>query len=136
MKARLLLGATLLTLAACQQGPPKVVQPPSPGSPALQEDLPAPHGFDLKESQTNPNPTGAFRVIKQTLQGRNRKVDFVVGFYEETFPKHGWTLEKKAGDLKNGPATLAFLKKEERCDIEIKEETSNTVGIRLNVTKK
>jgi hypothetical protein len=135
MKPSLVLAVSLLAAAGCKDGPP-VVQPPPPGSQALQEDLPAPHGFELKDNQTHTNPTGAFRVVKQYLQGRNRKIDYVVGFYEETFPKHGWTLEKKGGDLKNGPASLSFLKKDERCDIEVKDETSATVGIRLNVTRK
>lgn len=132
-----LVAATVLTalLASCAEGPPQVVQPLPPGHAALHPDLPAPQGFVFVENQSHSSPTGSFRVVHQVLEGKERRVDGAVKFYKEAFPTHGWTLEKEEGQPP-GPVRLSFVKKEERCRIEISESSRTVVAVRLKVNRK
>ena len=80
---------------------------------ALQPDMPSPEGFVSRQNVVSSNPTAAWRVVNQTLEGRNRRVEGAAQFYREIWPAHGWRLENSGGDLKSGPYTLAFSKKRE-----------------------
>jgi hypothetical protein len=128
------LTALVATLAACAEGP-KVVQPLPPGNASLHPDLPSPQGFVFVENQSHSSPTGSFRVVNQTLEGKERRVEGAVKFYKEAFPAHGWTLEKEEGQAP-GTIRLSFVKKEERCRIEISEPTRAVVTVRLKVNRK
>ncbi len=122
-----------VAFAACKE--PRIVQPEPPMEVGkLQEDLPLPEGFTCSENYGNKNPTGDFRVWTQVMRG-NRRVEQAVAFYKEAFPKHKWTLEKEEGNLKT-EARLSFVKREERCNIEIKDESATSVVIRLKVNRK
>ncbi len=122
-------------LAACEGGP-KVTTPIQPSSQALQPDLPAPEGFVSRENAVNPNPTGAWRVVNQRLEGKDRRIEGAVEFYRETWPKHGWTLEESKGDPRNGPFTLVFSNRSERARLELRDASRTLVEIKLNVNKK
>ena len=125
----------LAALPGCESGP-KVVSPAQPSSQALQPDLPAPEGFVSRENAVNANPTGAWRVVNQRLEGKNRRIEGAAQFYREAWPTQGWTLEGSSGDPKNGPLTLVFVNKVERATVEIRDLTRDTVGVTLKVTKK
>lgn len=128
--------ALLVSIAAgCGSGP-SVVTPASPSGQAQQPDLPSPEGFVSRRMAVNSNPTGAWRVVNQTLEGRERRVEGAAQFYRAAWPAHGWTLEEAQGDLRNGPYTLVFSKKEERARIEIRDETREMVVVVLKVDKK
>ncbi len=138
MKARLLIAALVLTAAALGcENPPRVVNP-DPKTSKLDvrhPDLPAPEGFVYDTNITDTNPTGSFRVINQSLTGKNRRVEGAAKFYKEVLPTHGWTLEGQEGTAA-GPVTLKFLKKDERCRIEIKDKSQTEVGVVLKVNRK
>jgi len=125
----------VLALAGCESGP-KVVTPAPPSGQALQPDLPAPEGFVSRENAVNPNPTGAWRVVNQRLEGASRRIEGAAQFYREVWPTHGWTLEESKGDARNGPFTMVFTKKNERARLEIRDASRTMVEIRLNVNKK
>jgi hypothetical protein len=131
-----LAAATALAalLASCAEGP-KVVQPLPPGNASLHPDLPAPQGFVFVENQSHSSPTGSFRTVNQVLEGKERRVEGALQFYKEAFPVHGWTLEKEEG-RPPGPIRLSFVKKEERCRIEISESSPTVVAVRLKVNRK
>ena len=129
------LAALLLALPGCESGP-KVVTPAQPSAQALQPDLPSPEGFISTENAVNWNPTGAWRVANQTLEGKNRRIEGAAQFYREAWPKHGWTLEDSKGDPKNGPLTLVFANRNERARLEIRDATREMVMIKLHVDKK
>ena len=129
------LSALLLALPGCESGP-KVVTPAQPSGQALQPDLPSPEGFVSTENAVNRNPTGAWRVVNQTLEGKNRRIEGAAQFFREAWPKHGWTLEESKGDPKNGPLTLVFSNRNERARLEIKDATREMVMIKLHVDKK
>ncbi len=125
----------LAAFAGCKE--PKIVEPPPPmtvGAP--QEDLPPPEGFTYAPNECfgNTSPTGAFRVWTQVLRG-NRRVEQAVNFYKEVFPRHKWTLEKEEGNPKTD-ARLSFVKQDERCRIEVKDESATSVLIKLKVDRK
>jgi hypothetical protein len=123
----------LVALLGCKE--PRVVEPPPPMSVGVvHEDLPAPEGFSYVDNFGNTSPTGAFRVLTQTMRG-NRRVEQAVNFYKEVFPRHKWTMEKEEGNLKTD-ARLSFVKGDERCGIEIKDESQTSVFIRLKVDRK
>jgi hypothetical protein len=133
---RTILAAGMLALlAACPDGPKIVEPPPQSKSGALHADLPTPPGFIYSDNLTDENPTRAFRVVKQVLKGPNQRVGAAHEFYKGTFPKQGWTLEGEDTQAK-GVVRLSFVKKNERCRIEIKDESPTSVGIILNVTRK
>ncbi len=122
-----------LAFLGCKE--PRIVQPDPPMNVGmLHEDLPPPEGFTYFENFGNTSPTGAFRVLTQALRG-NRRVEGAVNFYKEAFPRHKWTLEKEEGDLKT-EARLSFVKNDERCRIEIKDESQTSVLIRIKVDRK
>lgn len=129
-----LLSATLL-LAACEN-PPKVVTPDSPSTRgAVHADLPAPQGFVYTENIGDKNPAGTFRVLTQALSGKDQRVDGAVAFYKQALPGHGWTLEKEEGDARSA-VRLSFVKKEERCRIEVKDASRTEVVATLKVNRK
>ncbi|HEX7896208.1 MAG TPA: hypothetical protein VF950_00410 [Planctomycetota bacterium] len=124
-----------LALAACEN-PPKVMNPDSPSTVgALHADLPAPNGFVYVKNVGDTNPTGAFRVLTQVLEGKQQRVEAAVKFYKEAFPAHGWALEGEEGSAKDA-IRLSFLKKEERCRVEIKDTTRELVTSTVKVTRK
>ena len=127
--------ALMVVLAACGSGPKVVTPAPALGQ-ALQPDMPSPEGFVSRQNVVTSNPTAAWRVVNQTLEGRNRRVEGAAQFYREIWPAHGWTPENSGGDLKSGPYTLVFSKKNERARIEIKDAARDLVVIVLNVDKK
>ena len=130
-----LLAALLLALPGCESGP-KVVTPPPPSGQALQPDLPCPQGFVSTENAVNSNPTGAWRLVNQTLEGKDRRIEGASQFYRDTWPKHGWTLEDSKGDPRNGPLTLVFANRNERARLEIRDAARDLVVIKLHVDKK
>jgi hypothetical protein len=130
--------AALLVLAAaaaCKDGPKIEVPPAVSKEGVLHPDLPTPPGFTYTENLSDANPTGAFRVVRQALTGPNQRVEGASAFYKKTFPGQGWSLEGE--DVKDlGVVRLAFVKKNERCRIEIKDETPASVLVVLRVTRK
>lgn len=124
----------LLALAACEN-PPKVLTPDSPSTVgAVHVDLPAPQGFVYVKNISDSSPTGAFRVVNQVLEGRNQRVQAAVDFYKQAFPAQGWSLEKEEGSARDA-VRLSFVKKEERCRVEIKD-LPQLVKSTLNVNRK
>lgn len=120
MRSWLLLATLTLALAACEN-PPKVMTPDSPSSVgALHTDLPAPGGFVYVKNISDTSPTGAFRVVTQVLEGKDQRVESAARFYKEAFPAQGWTLESEEGGVREG-LRLSFVKKEERCRVELKD---------------
>ena len=129
------LALLALAVAGCQDGP-KVVAPESPSrSGALHQDLPAPPGFVYVENLTDTSPTAAFRVVNQVLEGRNQRVAGAVKFYKEAFPVHGWTLQSEEGDLRDA-VRLSFVKKDERCVVDVKDASQTLVRSTLRVSRK
>jgi len=129
------LSAVLLVVAGCESGP-KVVTPAQPSGQAIQPDLPSPEGFVSTENAVNANPTGAWRVVNQALEGKNRRIEGAAAFYREAWPRHGWTLEDTKGDATNGPLMLVFSNKVERARVEIQDTTREMTVIKLHVEKK
>jgi hypothetical protein len=127
--------ALLAMLPGCGSGP-RVVKPPQPSAQALQPDLPAPEGFVVEENTVNANPTGSWRVVHQTLEGRNRRIEGAAQFYRDAWPAQGWRLEESTGDPRNGPVVLVFANRTERARVEIADRTRDTVAVNVNVTKK
>ena len=125
----------LVAFPGCESGP-KVVTPAQPSAQALQPDLPSPEGFVSTENAVNANPTGAWRLVNQTLEGKSRRVEGAAQFYREAWPTHGWTLEDSKGDAKTGPLTLVFANRNERARIEIRDAARDLVEIKLHVEKK
>lgn len=126
--------AFLVLLAACKE--PPIQTPPSPSTTGrLFEDLPVPEGFTYSENISNTNPTGAFRVITQKLRGPNRRIEGAVNYYKAALPPHRWELEREDGKAP-GPVKLSFVKKEERCRIEISDESPTVVRVVLKVDRK
>ena len=124
-----------LALAACEN-PPKVMNPDSPSTVgALHADLPAPNGFVYVKNVGDTNPTGAFRVLTQILEGKEQRVEAAAQFYKQAFPTHGWTLESEEGSARDA-VRLSFLKKEERCRVEIKDASRTMVTSTVKVSKK
>jgi hypothetical protein len=138
MKVRLLIAALVVTAVSTGcDNPPKVVNP-DPKTSKLDvrhPDLPAPEGFVYDTNITDTSPTGAFRIINQTMTGKNRRVEGAAKFYKEVLPTHGWTAEGEEGTAA-GPMKLKFVKKDERCQIEIKDKSQTEVGIALKVNRK
>jgi hypothetical protein len=123
----------LVALLGCKE--PKIVEPPPPMTVGtVHEDLPPPEGFTYVDNYGNTSPTGSFRVLTQTMRG-NRRVELAVSFYKEVFPRHKWTLEKEEGNLKTD-AKLSFVKNDERCRIEIRDESQTSVLVKLKVDRK
>jgi hypothetical protein len=137
MKVRLLAAAIALAAAAACDNPPKVVNPDPPTSKTdvRHPDLPAPEGFVYDVNITDTSPTGAFRVINQALTGKNRRVEGASRFYKDVLPTHGWKLEGEEGGAA-GPMKLVFVKKDERCRIEIKDKSQTEVAVSLKVNRK
>ena len=138
MKARLLIAALAVTAAAlgCEHTPQVVNPDPKTSKLDVRHpDLPAPEGFVYDTNITDTSPTGAFRVINQTMTGKNRRVEGAAKFYREILPSHGWTAEGEEGTAA-GPMKLRFVKKDERCLIEIKDKSQTEVGITLKVNRK
>jgi hypothetical protein len=129
------LRAVLMALAGCEGGP-RVASPAQPSSQAQQADLPSPEGFVSTGNAVNANPTGAWRVVNQTLEGRNRRIGTAADFYRDAWPRLGWTLEDASGDARNGPLTLVFTKRSERARLELQDSGREIVVIRLHVEKK
>jgi len=124
-----------VAFAGCKE--PRVVEPPPPMAVGtVHEDLPPPEGFNYvpNECYSSTSPTGAFRVLTQVLRG-NRRVAQAVDFYKEAFPRHKWSLEKEEGNLKT-EARLSFVKQDERCAVEIKDESAASVLIKVKVNRK
>jgi hypothetical protein len=125
----------LLALAACEN-PPKVVQPDSPSTlGAVHADLPAPQGFVYVKNIGDRNPSGAFRVLTQVLEGKDQRVEAAAAFYKQALPVHGWVFESEEGSARD-VLRLSFSKKEERCRIEIKDASRTLVVSSLKVNKK
>ena len=132
---RFLVLPALLVLAACEN-PPKVVQPDSPSTlGALHADLPAPNGFVYVKNVGDTNPSGTFRVLTQVLEGKDQRVEAAAKFYKDAFPGHGWTLEGEEGSARDS-VRLAFVKKQERCRVEIADATRTMVTSTLKVNRK
>ena len=122
-------------LAACEGGP-RVVTPPSPSTQGtVHPDLPLPEGFVYRKNVSDKNPTGAFRVVNQTAVGKNRNVEFAAKFYREVFPRHGWTLEGEDRSPR-GNVSLVFVKKEERCRIQLRASDRTTTTAVIDVNRK
>ena len=124
-----------LASAGCQDGPKIVVPPPASTSGAVHADLPCPPGFVYSENLSDSNPTGAFRVIMQQIKGPNQRVEASAKFFKTVYPGQGWSLESE-DTQQLGVVRLAFTKKNERCRVEIKDETPTSVLIVLKVTRK
>lgn len=132
MKHLVLLPA-ILALAACEN-PPKIVNPDSPSTlGAVHVDLPAPQGFVYTKNIGDRTPN--FRVLTQILEGKEQRVEGAVAFYKQAFPAQGWTLESEEGSARDG-IRLSFTKKEERCRIEIKDQSRTLVLATLKVNRK
>ena len=128
--------AAVLALASGCKDPAKVVVPVSPSNVnQVHPDLPAPQGVEYVENISDTNPTGDFRVVTQELDGKDQRTATAAAFYKDTFPRHQWALEKEEGDGKTA-ATLIWVKKDERCRIEIKDASPTLVKISLKVTRK
>lgn len=121
-------------LALILTGCPVVSPDPPMDVNRAYEDLPAPPGFAMKENYGNTSPTAAFRVLTQTLRAPEARAEHAAKFYKDSFPLHGWTLEKGDGAAP-GPFTLAFTRKDERCRLEIREE-GKAVVVSLKVNRK
>ena len=133
MKPLLLLLPAFLALAACEN-PPKVVNPDSPSTlDAVHVDLPTPQGFVYVKNIGDRTPN--FRVLTQVLEGKEQRVEGAVAFYKQAFPAQGWTLESEEGSARDG-VRLAFTKKEERCRIEVKDQSRTVVVATLKVNRK
>jgi len=137
MKARLLSAVLALAAVIGCENTAKVVNPNPPTSKTdvRHPDLPAPEGFVYDTNITDTSPTGAFRVINQALSGKNRRVEGAAKFYKEVLPVHGWALEGEEGTAA-GPIKLKFAKKDERCQIEIKDASQTVVAVSLKVNRK
>jgi hypothetical protein len=128
--------AAALALAVGCNDPAKVVVPQSPSNVnQVHPDLPSPNGFEYTKNISDTNPTGDFRVVTQELEGKDKRTAGAAAFYKDTYPKHHWALEKEEGDGKTSVA-LSFVKKDERCRIEIKDYGTDLVKILLKVTRK
>jgi hypothetical protein len=128
--------AAALALAVGCNDPAKVVVPQSPSNVnQVHPDLPSPNGFEYTKNISDTNPTGDFRVVTQELEGKEQRTSVAAAFFKDTYPRHHWTLEKEEGDGKTA-AALTFVKKDERCRIEIKDASSTLVKISLKVTRK
>lgn len=132
--------AALFVLAlgavGCRGG--ELVNPNPPMSVgAVYTDLPAPEGFvyDKNDSYGNTSPTGAFRVINQVMRGKDRRIEGAVQHFKEKLAVHGWQIESQEGNPP-GPVKLAFTRKEERCRIDIRDESASVVIAVLKVNKK
>ena len=116
-----------------------IQRPESPSTTGqLHTDLPAPQGFDYAPERgniTDTSPTGKFRVVKQTLTGPKRDLAPTVKFYEEVFPEHGWTLEKKE-TAANGAVHLDFSKGIERCHVEVHGLPGGDTTAKVSVNRK
>ena len=124
----------LMLLPGCPG--PHAITPGSPGEEGrIHADLPAPNGFTYTENHTFTNPTGAFRVLTQKLDGPNRRVKNTAAFYRDTFPVHGWKLKSEDGSSP-GPVTLTFERKEERCRVSIRGVTARRVEVVLKVNRR
>ncbi len=129
--------AALLTAclaAGCQDGP-KIYHPESSTSGGTFDDLPAPPHFAYSHNKSDKNPTGAFRVVNQVLKGPSQRVEDAAKFYRDLYPTKGWKLEKEQGDPK-AAVSFSFSNKEERCTVEIKDESPTVVVVSLKVDKK
>ena len=125
-----LVAFSLLLLPGCPGH--RVVTPISPGEEGrIHADIPAPEGFIYTENFGRTNPSGAFRVLTQVLDGQNRRVKNTATFYRETFPIHGWKLKSEDGAAPK-PVTLTFDKKEERCIIQIDGGKRVKVELKIN----
>jgi hypothetical protein len=122
-------------LAGCESGP-RVVVPDSPAGHAVFDDLPAPQGYVYVRNDSNASPGAGFRIVNQVLDGKERRVEQAVQFLKEAYPRQGWTIEKEEGDAKNGPCTLSFTNKTERCVVELRYEAATTVRMVLKVNRK
>ena len=56
-------------------------------------------------------------------------------FYKEAFPVHGWTLQSEEGDLRDA-VRLSFVKKDERCVVDVKDASQTLVRSTLRVSRK
>ena len=132
---RILALSALLALAACEN-PPKVVQPDAPSTVgAVHADIPAPQGFVYVTNISDTNPSGTFRVLTQVLEGKDQRVEAAAAFYKQALPAHGWALESEEGSAKDA-VRLSFLKKQERCRVEIKDATRTMVTSSVKVNRK
>ena len=128
--------AAVLALAVGCNDPAKVVVPVSPSNVnQVHPDLPAPQGFEYTKNISDTNPTGDFRVVTQELEGKNQRTSVAAAFFKDAYPRHQWALEKEEGDGKTA-AVLTFVKKDERCRVEIKDFGTDLVKIQLKVTRK
>ena len=86
-----------------------------------------------RRNTSDKSPTGAFRVVNQTAEGKNRKIEIAAKFYRDAFPRHGWTLEGEDRTAR-GNVTLVFVKKEERCRVQLHltERTTTIATIDVN----
>lgn len=135
MNVRLSAAAVALILAACEQTP-KLANPPSPSDEGrVYPDLPLPPGFIYRGNVSDKSPTGAFRVVNQTAEAKNRRLDLAAKFIGDVFPRHGWKLENEDRSAAGG-VTLVFVKKEERCRVQLSQKDRTTVAFRLNVNRK
>ena len=112
-----------------------VTPEPAGNEDRLHADLPAPRGFIYVHNLGKTNPTGAFRVLSQELDGRNHRVNHTATFYRGTFRVHGWSLENEDGPAE-GPVTLTFEKEEERCIVIISAVTPKRVKVVLNINRR
>ena len=126
-----------LALSGCQDR--GIKRPPSPSSTGqIHPDLPAPPGFDYAPERgnlTDSPPGSKFRVIKQSLTGPKRDVAPTVTFYEEVFPKHGWTLDSKE-TADNGATNLTFSKGVEVCHVEVHGLPGEDTTAKVTVNRK
>ena len=124
----------LLLLPGCPVRGTHTPEPPGDEG-RLHADLPAPGGFIYTKNLGRTNPTGAFRVLNQTLDSRNSRVMITVEFYRDTFPIHGWLLKSEDGAAPN-PVTLTFDKKEERCIVNIRHLGGKQVEVILKINRR
>jgi hypothetical protein len=135
MKLWIIPVALAFALPGCEQGP-KVVQPDPPSKiGVVYKDLPVPSGFTYITNISDASPTGAFRVVHQSLQGPNQRVEVAAKFFKDTYPAQGWTIENEEGP-KDGVARFVFAKKDERCKVEIKDDSRTSVIVTLLVNRK
>ena len=122
MNKTLALAVFVLVVAGCRA----TTNPTSPGiENEVFSDLPAAPGMTYDKGYGHKSPPGQLRSYEQQYSG-SRRIEDTKSFYEQAFPKHGWTLKDSSG---GDPATMTFENRMERAEVKLQ-----TVGGLLKVT--
>ena len=137
MRILLIALVALAVVPACKNR--GLQKPEAPYPTGIQHpDIPAPPGFDYAPQRGNSSitsPDGSFRVVKQMLIGPKRDLAPTVKWYEEVFPEHGWTLDKKE-KAPNGAINLHFSKGVELCHVVVHGLPGKDTTARVTVDRK